>query len=57
MGSHSASNDLRVVLKRKGYTDLPESSTTIRNRVVKYSQQIRIEINDNKAMQKVRREV
>jgi len=40
------SNDLRQLLISKGYSDLPKSAVTIRNRVVNFSLTIRKEIID-----------
>lgn len=38
------SKDMRALLKAKGYADLPISSKTVRNRVVKYSKEVRSQI-------------
>lgn len=38
------SNDLRSLLLAKGYSDLPKSASTIRNRVVNYSRKIKKEM-------------
>lgn len=42
--SFVSSQDLRQLLISKGYTDLPSSPTTVRNRVVKFSERVREKI-------------